>query len=439
MKNSFFLALAALSLQISTAQSTLLTITTDPDSKDAVVETYAPNLNGGSDAVVFVSAWTNGGTNNTKRYFIEFDLSAIPPNAVIDSAKVSFYKGSTTLMSNMHQGSNSWGLRRVTQSWTENTITWNNQPPSTSVNRTIVPATTSAYQNFPDLDVTLLIEDALTYGNFGFVAQLESEIVYKAVLLASSDNGTASVRPNLKVWYSSCSSNADFNYAVNSGNTVNFTNNSTSTGTTSYLWDFGDGTFSSLANPTKTYNQTGSFNVCLTITDTCGTETTCKTISLCTPANSIIYYSANGTQIQFQAQPSNALSYWWSFGDGNFTNLQNPLYTYPNAGTYTVCLATTDSCGTDTTCQSIYVSGIGLNENAKAAVTIYPNPTSGILHIGGINEAITKVDVYSISGQKLKELPVADNEIDISKFAKGMYFLHLNGETETKIIKVQKL
>jgi len=46
------------------------------------------------------------------------------------------------------------------------------------------------------------------------------------------------------------------------GNVINFTN--LSTNATSFEWDFGDGTFSTVANPTKVYNEGGTFTVTLT-------------------------------------------------------------------------------------------------------------------------------------------------------------------------------
>ena len=59
--------------------------------------------------------------------------------------------------------------------------------------------------------------------------------------------------------------------------TVSFTN--TSTGTpTSYLWNFGDGQTSTLANPTHTYATSGSFTVTLTVTNTAGNNTTTSTV-----------------------------------------------------------------------------------------------------------------------------------------------------------------
>jgi serine protease len=50
----------------------------------------------------------------------------------------------------------------------------------------------------------------------------------------------------------------------------------------SYSWNFGDTTTSTLATPTKTYFDPGSYNVSLTITDSAGRtgQTTTKTVTV---------------------------------------------------------------------------------------------------------------------------------------------------------------
>ncbi len=67
--------------------------------------------------------------------------------------------------------------------------------------------------------------------------------------------------------------------------TVSFTNNS-SPGV--YLWNFGDGTTSTATNPVHTYAQDGTYNVCLTVTNGCGTTQYCKTIVVSVPSNIVI-------------------------------------------------------------------------------------------------------------------------------------------------------
>ncbi|MEY3835978.1 MAG: hypothetical protein RI989_1406 [Bacteroidota bacterium] len=72
---------------------------------------------------------------------------------------------------------------------------------------------------------------------------------------------------------------------------VAFTN--TSIGTpTSYLWNFGDGQTSTLANPTHTYATSGTFTVTLTVTNAAGNNTT--TSSIVVQASVTYYADADG-------------------------------------------------------------------------------------------------------------------------------------------------
>lgn len=51
--------------------------------------------------------------------------------------------------------------------------------------------------------------------------------------------------------------------------------------------------------------------------------------------------------------------YSWDFGDGNSSNLMNPVHTYPNGGTYPISLAVTDNNG----CTATVVGGDTVNVN----------------------------------------------------------------------------
>jgi hypothetical protein len=57
--------------------------------------------------------------------------------------------------------------------------------------------------------------------------------------------------------------------------TVNFTNTSSAG---SYQWTFGDGNTSGAANPIHTYADKGTYEVCLSVTNSCGTVSTCKNL-----------------------------------------------------------------------------------------------------------------------------------------------------------------
>jgi hypothetical protein len=58
--------------------------------------------------------------------------------------------------------------------------------------------------------------------------------------------------------------------------TIAFTNNSLNS--TTYLWDFGDGTSSTDFEPVHLYSAPGVYNVCLTATGECDDNTTCQDV-----------------------------------------------------------------------------------------------------------------------------------------------------------------
>ncbi|MFK7949364.1 MAG: serine hydrolase [Saprospiraceae bacterium] len=71
---------------------------------------------------------------------------------------------------------------------------------------------------------------------------------------------------------------------------------------------------------------------------------------------------------------------------------------------------------------------------AEKNVTIYPNPTAGILNIKTA-ELIENIEVYSTFGQLLLNRKVVDNQLDISNLESGIYYLKItleNGKVITE-------
>jgi len=61
--------------------------------------------------------------------------------------------------------------------------------------------------------------------------------------------------------------------------------------------------------------------------------------------------------VQFSNLSNNASSYYWDFGDGSTSTVQNPSHTYNSYGNYTVTLiADGNSCGIDTLTMTNYIS-----------------------------------------------------------------------------------
>lgn len=166
-----------------------------------------------------ICAWTfnsEGCSTGQYRSYLKFaGLSAIPQNATIISVKLSLYGVTTSLSSpqgnSYYPGSpyNSFGtnecwIKRVTGDWNEATLTWNNQPAATELNRVAIPASTSQWgYNVIDLDVTNMVKEMVNNANsnFGFVLMHQIEQYYRSVTFGSSDNDDPAKRPKLVVVY----------------------------------------------------------------------------------------------------------------------------------------------------------------------------------------------------------------------------------------------
>lgn len=150
--------------------------------------------------------------------------------------------------------------------------------------------------------------------------------------------------------------------------TISFTNTSTPGvgGTTTYNWDFGDGTTSNLQNPSHTYTTTGNFTVTLIVTNSAGcVKSLTKTnyIPMTTKPNAAFTASVTGScnaplTTTFNNTTTGAVTYEWNFGDGSPISTQaSPTHTYTAPGSYTVQLIATNAGGCkDTLIRTSYVS-----------------------------------------------------------------------------------
>ncbi len=143
-------------------------------------------------------------------------------------------------------------------------------------------------------------------------------------------------------------------------NFYSYTFNNTSTNGGTYAWDFGDGIMSTTASPTHTYATAGTYTVCLISTNSCGADTMCQTINVCTNMP-VSNFTITSSQLNISCTDATTFSpntWSWNFGNGGTSTVQNPTYTYPSVGTYNVCLTSGNGCGTSTSCQNVTVSCI---------------------------------------------------------------------------------
>ena len=196
-------------------------------------------------------------------------------------------------------------------------------------------------------------------------------------LLATFDAGAENVAPT---------ANANGAYTSSVGQSINFSSqgSSDSDGSiASYEWNFGDGSVSTLANPSHAYSVARNYTVTLTVTDDGGlTHTSTTTASVTAPQNLAPVAQANGpysgeagSAISFSSQGSSdsdgsIASYSWDFGDGNTSSQASPSHTYVSGGDFTVTLTVTDNLGaTGSSVAAVTVSSVPVNGLVNACLT----------------------------------------------------------------------
>ena len=136
-----------------------------------------------------------------------------------------------------------------------------------------------------------------------------------------------------------------------------------------FQWDFGDGTTSDETNPKHEYTAQGDFDVSLIVRNIHGCpDTSNQLVSVnhqpIAEINPIEYEGCEPDTIQFFSNDPFADSWQWNFGDGTFSEEQNPLHAYPVQGVYNIELI----LGNNGLCfDTLFVPG---------AVTILESPTA---------------------------------------------------------------
>jgi PKD repeat protein len=267
-----------------------------------------------------------------------------------------------------------------------------------------------------------------------------------------------------------CITNSAFTYTVGSAGVVQFSKTfPPGSPNEAHLWYFGDGTTSTMANPTHTYQSAGAHTVKLRSYDLTSYNFTgpydthyvslpCRTFNSNTIningipclANSNFSLVSYMPHIYFITPdyPHNITNALWSWGDGGTSHTLYANHTYSAAGNYDVCLTVTTSCGsTNSTCVSqylakgatgdmLYMNVIapqltnGIEENSTEAIVMetFPNPSNGHLTLKLNKDAgIRAFEVCDLLGNRVYQNTLLTSEglysLDLSHLNNGIYFV----------------
>ncbi len=177
---------------------------------------------------------------------------------------------------------------------------------------------------------------------------------------------------------------------------VSFSDQSIADEGSEYVWDFGDFKLSAEKDPTHTFVENRSFTVKEIITTKGGCKDSLIKTSYITVLNVPIADFSNSTAcsnaiINFSDKStvlaSKVTSWFWDFGDGNTSNIQNPTHVFSKKGKYKLNLTATSSIG----CSNSIEKEVIINE--KPIVQFSAQNTSGCLPLTPkFNDFSTTVD-----------------------------------------------
>ena len=157
--------------------------------------------NYGSDSRLAVGIWDDGGTKRALRSFIYFPLTSLPSNAIITKAylrlriidRQQFSVGETK----------TFYVYRVFGSWTESTLTWENQPGHTTLITSFYVKDTTTIPTYIYLTVTDAVKKWYgqdgSWANQGLVIMGDSKVGY--IQFCSSEYSNNDYKPTLIIYY----------------------------------------------------------------------------------------------------------------------------------------------------------------------------------------------------------------------------------------------
>lgn len=175
----------------------------------------------------------------------------------------------------------------------------------------------------------------------------ETSGIFDVTLIATSDKGCSSEKTYQSIVQShkpEAIFDPDQTESCDGELSVTFTNYSTSIGTLSYKWSFGDGDTSDQENPTHLYTNPGTYDVSLTVSDQLACADTVEIEELIEiTSTQALFEIAKDTictyeSITFSNTSTNNRKNAWDFGDGSTSEETSPQHSYAEAGDYTITL-----------------------------------------------------------------------------------------------------
>jgi serine protease len=161
---------------------------------------------------------------------------------------------------------------------------------------------------------------------------------------------------------------------------------------------------------------------------------------------SAIVESFVNTPIQFTDVSTDAVSWYWQFGNGTTSTLQNPLVQFNSKGDFETTLTVTSANGCTDSYTDLITIITSSEKELQSAVTTFPNPTKAnlIVEAIGLSSPYFSIQVLNAQGQIVYNAQdeasdgKLSHSVPSSTFPSGLYFVKVFNERNVVIRKVVK-
>lgn len=138
-------------------------------------------------------------------------------------------------------------------------------------------------------------------------------------------------------------------------------------------------------------------------------------------------FSATATDLTvvFTSLAGDVDTWFWDFGDGTTSTVENPWHIYPYAGDYTVTLVVTNGCGADISSEVFSIT-TGIQDLELQHIALYPNPAQDNINLAWSTEMSgSTYAIVNAMGQEVLQGTITQ-QLDISTLASGYYMMFVH-------------
>lgn len=133
------------------------------------------------------------------------------------------------------------------------------------------------------------------------------------------------------------------------------------------------------------------------------------------------------------ANETSASNYTWNFGDGSTASGRSVTHQYNSNGVFNVSLVVVNStsCASSSS-KNLTITGVGIQTNLESNISLFPNPSTGIIYVDGANAGSVAIQVIDLQGRQLYDITDVNlskkTEINLSTLEKGNYFMRITSK-----------